>query len=527
MSSPLLALFVRSLREDSRVKLTYLARSGLVVIILLFLFTVQSSMGWANAPGLQFFGIVIAIDLCFVILAGVSYFAAAISEEKEEQTLGLLRMTNLNPLSILLGKSTSRLCAAILLFAAQIPFTLLAITLGGISLPQIFAAYLAVAAFLVLVSNLALLGSVIFRRTGTAGVFTGVALFFFFMIVPVAGWLALLPQRLGLLTSAAGWVLTLNAVGKFALDASPFAQLDDIFRTGFRESAFSFQVWSNLALGTVFFLLAWALFETFCREQKESAPSRTGAARAVGRRRAFSPGRPGRRALAWKDFYFGSYFCSGGKFWLAIKLLVYAVPLVIALLWPPQLGGRMTWQHFGHFMFWLMLAFMAVELAFVAASILRVERQGQTLSSLAMLPQGLRRVAYEKFLGALPSLGAAALYFVASLPLVWPSIRWVWHEFRSSNSEHHSTIIAGIIFAGAQYLFFLHLAANFSLRVKRGALPLAIGTHFLLAMLVGIGASSLRGGDEVIYPMFVFTLIAIGFLHVNTGHRLAALAAED
>jgi len=117
-------------------------------------------MGWANAPGLRFFEVVVAVDLVFVILAGVSYFSSAISEEKEEMTLGLLRMTNLNPLSILLGKSTSRLCAAILLFVAQIPFTLLAITLGGISLHQVFAAYLTLAAFLVFVSNLALLASV-------------------------------------------------------------------------------------------------------------------------------------------------------------------------------------------------------------------------------------------------------------------------------------------------------------------------------------------------------------------------------
>ena len=53
------------------------------------------------------------------------------AEEKEEQTLGLLRMTGLSPLSILLGKSTSRLCGALLLLAAQFPFTIFAVTLGG------------------------------------------------------------------------------------------------------------------------------------------------------------------------------------------------------------------------------------------------------------------------------------------------------------------------------------------------------------------------------------------------------------
>src|SRR6187402_2140763 len=108
MNSPLLALFIRSLREEGRQKLSYIARVGLVLVILMFLVSVQTSMGWNNAPGLEFFQIVFAIDLAFVVLAGVSYFCSAISEEKEEATLGLLRMTNLNPLSILLGKSTSR-----------------------------------------------------------------------------------------------------------------------------------------------------------------------------------------------------------------------------------------------------------------------------------------------------------------------------------------------------------------------------------------------------------------------------------
>jgi hypothetical protein len=35
MTSPLLALFIRSLREDARLKLTHAARAGLVVVVVL------------------------------------------------------------------------------------------------------------------------------------------------------------------------------------------------------------------------------------------------------------------------------------------------------------------------------------------------------------------------------------------------------------------------------------------------------------------------------------------------------------
>jgi len=522
MNSPLLALFIRSLREDSRLKLTYVARSGLVLVILLFLFTIQESMGWRNAPGLRFFSTVVGIDLCFVILAGVSYFAAAISEEKEEMTLGLLRMTNLNPLSILLGKSTSRLCTAALLFAAQVPFTMLAITLGGISLPQVIAAYVSIAAFLVLVSNLALFGSVLFRRTSSSAVFTGVSLFLFFALLPLATALAKLPVQMGLLVSSSSAVQALEALSEFAEAASPFSRVGIILSTGFRESAVSFQVWSNLALGVTFFLLSWALFEKYCGEQKESAPSRGGVAPARGRRRVFSPGRPWEQALAWKDFY----FLAGGKLWIGIKLLVYGLPLLVARCWPQKLGGPPPWDDFGLVMFWIMIAFIGVELSFAASSIFRVEHQGQTLSSLAMLPKGIRRVAYEKLLGIIPSLAAAGFYLLLSIPLVTKLAGEIVRDFSWSSKSDVMGLFA-IIFVGLQGVFFLHLVTNLSLRVKRGALPLAVGIHFLLAMFVGISSLGIFRGDGGFVLTFILTLGAIGFLHVNTGHLLETLAAEE
>jgi hypothetical protein len=84
---------------------------------------------------------VMFLNAGFIGIAALSIFPAAISEEKEDETLTLLRMTNLSALSILFGKSTSRFIGAMLLLAVQIPFTLLAITLGGITFSQIAAAY--------------------------------------------------------------------------------------------------------------------------------------------------------------------------------------------------------------------------------------------------------------------------------------------------------------------------------------------------------------------------------------------------
>ena len=522
MTSPLLALFVRSLREDNRVKLTYFARAGLVLIILLFLFTIQSSMGWGGAPGLRFFNTVIVINLCFTLLAGVSYFASAITEEKEEMTLGLLRMTNLNPLSILLGKSTSRLCGALLLLAAQFPFTLLAITLGGVSLGQIVAAYCALGAFIVFLSNLALLASVICRRTGGAALLTGLTFFILIVVVPVANWLATLPVRLGLLVSSSAWVGVLNSIASAADKTSPFTRVGEILRTGFHEGPLGFQVVSNIVLGAGCFLLAWAVFEIFCGEQKESAPSRAGLARRNTFLRSFSPGRPWPWALAWKDFY----FLTGGKLWILLKFVIYGIPLLAVRCWPVSLGGPPTWESFGFGTAVIMLIFICIELAFAMGSIFRSERQWQTLSSLAMLPQGIGRVAYQKLLGVLPALIPAASYLILGLAIVAEPISKALHESRLQTHGDWMAVILNFHLL-TQVIFFLHLVANLSLRVKRGALPLALGIYFMLTMFVSIGMISLLRSDMSIIPLSALTIVATGFLHVNIGQRLEALAAEE
>ena len=205
-----------------------------------------------GAPGLVFLQSATWLQAVFLTISGLGYFASAITEEKEEETLGLLRMTNLNPLSILLGKSTSRLCGALLLLAAQVPFTLMAVTLGGVSSGQVFAAYATLGAYTFLLCNLALLASVIARRTGGAALLTGTALF--------AGWIG------GEFSSALAGL-------------SPFRRLADIFKTGFHEPPVGWQVMGSAAVGVACFLIAWGLFERLCAGGRTAGrPSRRGSA---------------------------------------------------------------------------------------------------------------------------------------------------------------------------------------------------------------------------------------------------------
>src|SRR5258706_7234068 len=150
MNHPVFALFERQLRQDARAIITYGARLALVLVILFSLVSAQATTLVVGAPGLSFFSTVVFINFFFISLAGLGYFSSAITEEKEEGTLGLLRMTGMQPLAILLGKSTARLLGALLFLLAQLPFTLLAVTLGGVSLTQILAAYATLIAYMLL-----------------------------------------------------------------------------------------------------------------------------------------------------------------------------------------------------------------------------------------------------------------------------------------------------------------------------------------------------------------------------------------
>lgn len=119
-----------------------------------------------RCTGTELFSSIAWLNLLFITCAGAGYFSTAITEEKEEETLGLLQMAGLNHIGILLGKSTSRLIQVMLLLVVQFPFMLLAVTLGGVTTDQILAAYVSVLAFTVLLANL---GAGLFRHLSAWG----------------------------------------------------------------------------------------------------------------------------------------------------------------------------------------------------------------------------------------------------------------------------------------------------------------------------------------------------------------------
>ena len=517
MPRALLALFTRALREDVRAKSMYWARAGLVGIVLCLVAFTNLRMGWAGAPGLIFFLSVVWMNFLFISLAGLSYFSSAITEEKEEMTLGLLRMTNLNPLSILLGKSASRQIGALLLLLSQVPFTLLAVALGGVTLMQIIAAYTCLGAYTLFLGNVALFHSVISRRTIYAALLTALLLLFFFFGAAIIRYPVLWALKFFQLTSSEKPGPILDSFLTHWQQSLPTTRIVEIGITGFHESPICFQVVSNLVLGLGFFLAAWAAFDLFCNEQHDAAPPRGLLRTRAKRVKLFSPGRAWRHALLWKDFH----FLGGGHALALIRLIVYGCIIgAILTIWHYVWSPAPTRRDIGYVMLWTMLVALIIEGAFIAARVFRQERIWKTWSSLAMLPISIRRIAFQKVFGCILSDWPALLLFAIGCLLSADD----WMPNKPYRTAWETLFM--IISSAGHVVLFYHLVTNLSLRLKWGALPLSIAIIFTAEILVG-GIFALMFREATIVVFDVALVILIGLLHVDIGRQLERLASED
>lgn len=499
MSIPTLALFARSLRLESRQLRFYLARLGLLIVTLFGLMFAHGMSAFLGAPGLRFFTSIVYIDAVFICLGAASYFAAAISEEKEEITLGLLRMTSLSPVSILLGKSTSRMLGMVMFLLAQFPFTLLAITLGGVGLNQIVAAYCTLIAFMVLSSSLALFFSVMCRRSVAAGAWTFLILVGF-------------PILCAILRASGVWVPA------WFYELSTNFNLERIMTTGFADHPISYQVIAHLVLSGVFFLLSWVIFNLFTREQKQATPlrglvfRRTSRLRHLGARRAWSC------PFIWKDFH----FIAGGIPGIIIRFIAYFVIILVMALIASNVAYSFDTEALGFAIIWIAGAGLFLESCFLASKVFKEEVKWRTHAIIMITPRSMLSLAFQKVAGCVIALIPAAIYFIVGALLVSESLEWV---------------MTGVIIAIPGWISFLYLVAFFSLVVKRGGLALSFLIGYFVysyaygfiiffglgSRIMGGGSGSMAGAIVLAYVVFLGSAVA---LHFATWAMLKKAAAQ-
>ncbi len=509
---PLFALFTRSLREQSRAKFTSLARGGIALVVLLFIAMNERNFASRSAPGQSVLIMLVIVNFFVIAIFGLSTFASAITEEKEEDTLGLLQMTRLNPLAILLGKSTARLFDGLLLLAVQVPFTMLCITLGGVSLDQVLRCYGILAAFLFFLCNIALLWSVICRRTTRATsmtVLSGVVLYFmpFFFLWMTFGY-RVRGTGLGWGDHFIQWWFSINPI----YDLTRAVQPRSIMPFGGGSVPF------NLVGGAICFALAWMLFKRFCGSGTEVVPGRTRTASAGVPRRAAHP-RAGRRAIAWKDFH----FLAGGWKGLLIRTFVYIAIGLLLVWWMATVNrSRMRTAELG-VMFWVFgIMSFTIEVGLVSSRMFGSERKRKTLGALYTLPLGTGRLIREKIRGALPQL-------FPSLLCTFIGIGIIVSEERVRNWLSDDAI-AGLILYVSGCVFFAVLVMYLSLRMRRSPFAAGVCVMILLSFIIPFVLTNLHSlGNDVAEMLTISVLGWIGAAVIASRipGRIAACAAEE
>lgn len=498
------ALLVRALREDSLLLRYHLLRGGFVAVLILIAMVTASWSTSSSSPGLVLFSCAMFANLIFICLAGAGYFSSAIAEEKEEETLGLLLMAGVSRLSVMLGKSTSRLIATLVLGLIELPFLLLAVTLGGVTQHQVWCGFAAVAAFAVLIANLGLLCSVVCSTTAAASRWM-IGIMLFYLLIP--GFLLPLWFRsIALGTAATSWQQFLMSVSGWISSTSPWYRIWEITTTGYAQPPFTVQVQSNLITGGILFVVAWILFDRFARDLSLSAKPRT---RSLFERITSRSRRCVGDPFIWKDFIFQA----GGFKWMMYTCLSLAVGMLIYTVY--CFG---TWA--GTSSFWdddylapalsIMVLVSVLHLASMAARFLSAEYRDHTLSILFLTPNSGPRIIYGKlagtFLGALPTV---ALTFALWFALVHDS-HW--------DADFPKLVAMLVLYIS----LYLHVVVLLSLFLKWGAVPTAFGMMIVGTLLWGMThfSSSFLNGHDVIIFINMELLILNAILHAAVAARI-------
>lgn len=462
MRVPALVLVARSMREDARGVAQHLARLLVAGLLLLVLWLFAETASLRGAPGREFFIAVLWIDAVAVLVIGLGHCSAAIAEEKEAGTIGLLRMAGLGAPSILLGKLAGRLWAGLLLLAAQVPFVVLAVTLGGVSLTQVLAGFASLGALYLQIGTLALLCSVVARDRHRAG---GLCLLLF-LGLQLGMWLAV----------GAGFLLAdhdLRPAIEPWIETTAWHRLDEIMALGFTGPVLlDAQVVASLVLGAACFAASGALFERCARDGEPDTGDRGDAGGLVSGLRPLAPPRAWRRAVCWKDLH----FTLGGRIAFVAKGALLAGIFALFVAIEHREWGRFSWGDVGTATAGAGLAVLVVECGWLLARVFGVERAAGTWSGLLLAVPGTAALGYQKVAAVLLALVPSSLLVVLGIVLMPAHARG---DLVAVGEEEWWLGVAAIV-------LFWHLCAWFALVLRRGGVGPAIGSMMLLFFVCSV-----------------------------------------
>ena len=445
-------LFNWSLRSDTKSVYPHVVRAAFCGFMLLAILAAWADSLAGMAPGLNFFSWICRLNVLLISVSGISYFVSAVTEEKDAGTLALLRLAGVSPLAIVLSKSTSRLISALMLLLIQLPFTFLAITLGGVTWQQIIAAYLALAAWMCMVANAALFCSVRCHTSGRAASLATSLLLLFFAAGPILLGVAGLKNVSWLPPEV---IEICEGLRNEQQLMSVTVRLDNILTRNKNLTLVGEQFWRNVSVGGVMFLLSVVLFNRYSEPVEDNPHGKSAKVRR------FTIGRCWKLPVVWKDFL----FFTGGKSFLLIKAIGYAA-LMAGFVWFHQLdrpnSSRWLSEDLTRVAFGTVSLLLTVEMLLYASNSLFLEVRQSAIASLRMLPIQTPVILLQKVGACLLALLPAVVTLITLL---------VYDSYAVLNAQDVQGQLVAWVFIS---LMMTHLTVLLSLYTRWAALPLAI-----------------------------------------------------
>lgn len=466
----------QSLTLDARRVGMHAVRFGLLAVLYAAVVVSRWNVT-VSAGGLWLFHAQLLITAFYMSVNAIYGFSQTIAEDKEDGSLGLMRMAGVSGLAILLGKTLSRLFDASLLLALQVPFTLVAITLGGVAMAQVYAAYVALATYLWLLASVGVAASVICRDGGRAARATTmfVALYALPVCIPLAARWA--------------WPMGVKLFAAYRWISLPMRLLE-ITESSFDGSAWCWPVAIGGIAGAICLLGTWFVFDAVALSEPPVVKSRVALAFSRPSRRVWS------HPIAWRDFY----FLTGGTTWWTVRVIAHG--LIVVGTW----AGT---SHVGFMFAWAAIWSAVLSLldgTWTASRLFRDEIRERTWSALMQTPQPVWRIAGEKFCGWLLGLSPSLL-----IPYLYIALMIVFHE-NVTNWDQRMEVITGSALTGVAILAYLHLLVLLSLYLGWTATPMTLTVSFAAGWLyVAVVYSSRLAISEIIgvLALTIFVLLAV------------------
>ena len=485
-----LQLTKQTLTTEGRRLGSHAIRFGLMVILYLALCCANRS-SWKNAAGLPLFQSQLLITSFFLSATAVFGFSQTITEEKEEETLGLVRLTDISPLAIILGKTVGVLCEALLLVAVQFPFAMIAITLGGISWAQVYAGYVALLAYLWLLASIGVTMSVCRSTGGSAARWTAI-------VVAVYA----LPPFLARFSTLSQWKAVCDAFRPISLPV----RLWEVTESGFQDSAWGSAVWFGVIAGFLCLLFSWWRFDSLAMSESAGVLDRSLRGPRRHSRRTWT------RPIIWREYVYSM----GGPLWIIARIGVqFAIFFFVSRAFPrDELGFTCAWSALISGLFGIL------DGTWSASRLFQDEIRSKTWSALVQTPHPLPQIALDKVygwaLGLAPTIVSPFLFIIAML---------IFHKHIPRELMVHVELFVGTLTIGLSVFGYLHLLVFLSLYFGWKGTPMTLTLCFAAGWIYINTVFTSRLGIGARCGLFALTSVAlIAFMLISQRWILRRLA---